>query len=114
MEKKHLLPDHLAFVPAVTLKKEKVEVNESPKDAEVVKGYLSGAKAQEICWLEHAMNLLTKDKLNKADANAWSAYHASLQTPSEDLLPALTQLLPLFHEKAATAAMIKHGMDMLR
>ena len=114
MEKQHLLPDHFAIVPVVTLKKEKVEVNESPKDAEVAKGHLSGAKAHENCWLEHAIKLLTKDKLDKADAIAWSAYHASLQTPSEDLLPALTQLLPLFQEKAATAAMIKHGMDMLR
>ena len=108
------MPDHFAIVPAVTLKKEKVEVNESPKDAEVVKGHLSGAKAQENCWLKNAIKLLTKDKLDRADAIAWSAYHACLQTPSEDLLSALTHLLPLFHEKAATAPMIKHGMDMLR
>ena len=86
----------------------------SPNDVEEVKGHLDGAKAQENCWLEHATKLLNREKLDEADAIAWSAYHASLQTPSEELLPAITQLLPLFHEKAATAAMIKHGMDMNR
>uniref|UniRef100_A0A1X7V0I8 Uncharacterized protein n=1 Tax=Amphimedon queenslandica TaxID=400682 RepID=A0A1X7V0I8_AMPQE len=30
------------------------------------------------------------------------------------MIPALNQLLPLFYEKAATAAMIKHGMDVIR
>lgn len=31
---------------------------------------------------------------------------------SDDLQPALTQVLPLFNEKAATAAMIKLGMNV--
>lgn len=56
--KKYLLPDHFTIVPAVTLKKEKVEVNESPNSVEVVKGHLDGAKT----WLEHAIKLLDKEK----------------------------------------------------
>lgn len=61
---------------------------------------------QESCWID-------KEVLESQDKIAWSAYHASLQSSSE-MIPALHQLLPLFYEKAATAAMIKHGMDVVR
>ena len=44
---------------------------------------------------------------------SWSAYHASLQNVSSDLHTTLTQLLPLFCHKAAMAAMIKHGINVL-
>ena len=52
--------------------------------------------------------------IGKDDILSWSAYHASLQNVSNDVQPVLSQLLPIFHEKAATAAMIKHGMDVIR
>ena len=55
-----------------------------------------------------------KANMDEGDIIAWSAYHASLQHPSDDIQPALTQLLPLFNEKAATSSMIKHGMDILK
>ena len=45
------------------------------------------------------------------DALVWAAYHASHQPLIEDP-PALCALLPLFYEKAATPAMIRHGMDV--
>lgn len=46
---------------------------------------------------------------------AWSTYHASVKDDLPDVLPrAITQLLPLFNEKAATPAMVKHGMDVLQ
>ena len=48
-----------------------------------------------------------------SDAIAWAAYHASVQPQVEDP-PALCALLPLFYEKSATPAMIKHGMDVER
>ena len=57
---------------------------------------------------------MEKEELDKDDILSWSAYHASLQNISSEVQPALTQLLPIFQEKAATAAMIKHGMDVLR
>jgi hypothetical protein len=47
------------------------------------------------------------------DAITWAAYHASLQSPLE-YPPALHALLPLFYERSATPAMIKHGMDVLQ
>ena len=44
---------------------------------------------------------------------AWAAYHASQQPPIEDP-PAVCMLLPLFYEKAATPAMVKHDMNVQR
>ena len=40
---------------------------------------------------------------------AWAAFHASQTIPIEDP-QTLNALLPLFYEKAATPAMVKHGM----
>lgn len=69
---------------------------------------------KEECWIEHSLKVIEKEELDQGDIVAWSAYHASLHDVSDDLQPALTQLLPLFYEKAATASMIKHGMDVQR
>lgn len=57
--------------------------------------------------------LLKKDEMEKGDAIAWTAYHVSQQTPAHGL-PALCAMLPLFYEKSATPAMIKHGMDVVK
>ena len=57
---------------------------------------------------------MEKEEVEEKDVVAWSAYHASKEILSDNVHPALTQLLPLFYENAATAAMIKHGMDMLK
>ena len=51
--------------------------------------------------------------MEENDDIAWSAYYASQEEPSDTIFPALTQLMPLFYEKAASAV-IKHGMDMLK
>ena len=42
----------------------------------------------------------------------WASYRASNQILSEDTSTALTQLIPLFYEKAVSAAMVKHGMNV--
>ena len=46
------------------------------------------------------------------DAVTWAAYHASTKIEKDQ--PALTALLRLFYEKAATPAMVKHGMIVLK
>ena len=76
--------------------------------------HLFDAQLKEKRWLEHARQQLLKDEDEKGDIVAWSAFHASMQDESADQHTSLTQLLPLFYEKAATAAMIKHGMNVLR
>ena len=69
---------------------------------------------KEISWLEHSTLLLDKNAVERGDTIAWSAFHASKENASTELHTTKTQLLPLFYEKAATAAMIKHGMNVVR
>ena len=117
--KKHVLPDNFTVVPAVALKKDSVmgqcygsQAPPPPNEIEAIEGHVQRSQTQEKCWLEHAIKLMEKEILDEGDAIAWSAYHASRQEISDLLEPATTQLLPLFYEKSATAAMIKHGMDV--
>ena len=44
---------------------------------------------------------------------SWASFHANLQ-PNIHNQPVTTALLPLFHEKADSPAMIKHGMDIVQ
>ena len=108
------LPDNYTIVPAVALNKDNVAVPKPPCEIVAAEGHLVQAQEKERHWVEHAIQLMEKEILDKGDIFSWSAYHASLLNASDDVQPALTQLLPLFHEKAATAAMVKHGMDVLR
>ena len=113
-EKNHHLPGSFTIVPAVALTKANVAVPATPNPIISFEGYLGRAHVKEKCWLDHSLKVIEKQELNKGEIVAWSAYHASLQDVSGDLQPALTHLLPLFYEKAATASMIKHGMDVQR
>ena len=74
---------------------------------------LDEAKAKENSWVKHSLTLVDKEELARDDTIAWFACHALLQEPYEDP-PALCALLPLFYEKAATPAMVKHGMEIQR
>ena len=80
-----------------------------------MQGNLSESKLTEkLTEKDHAMMLPEKEQVEEGDTIAWSAYHASQENCSDCIQPALTQLLPLFSEKAATAAMIKHAMNVLK
>ena len=112
-KKNHHLPDNFTTVPAVVLKPVNMPIPKTPYPITAFEGQLDIAQIKEKCWLKHSIKLIEKE-LEKGDIVAWSAYHASQQYASHYLLPALTQRLPLFYEEAATASMIKHGMDVLR
>ena len=108
------MPDNYTIVPAVALQKAIVVVPSPPCEIAPTKDHHVGAQGKEMCWLKHAIQVMEKEKLDKGDILSWSAYHASWQNISNEVRPALTQLLPVFSEKAATAAMIKHGMDVVK
>ena len=40
-------------------------------------------------------------------------FHYSTKNSVNDTLPGISTILPLFHEKAATTAMVKRAMDIL-
>ena len=73
---------------------------------------MAEAKRSEEQWVVHSLEKLDEESVTSGDTLAWAAFHASAQTEEDP--PALTALLPLFYEKAATPAMVKHGMDVIR
>ena len=93
------LPTNYTIVPAVAMKKESILVPKPPNEINTINGKLIGAKSQEKDWINHALRLIDKETCMISDEIAWSAYHASLQHPSEIVRPALTQLLPLFMKR---------------
>jgi len=81
---------------------------------EIIDSCLEKAKEEEVKWTDHSAQLLAKDKLDVNDYLSWAAFHASTEPDPEDPTSAIIALLPMFFEKAATIAMIKHGMDVLK
>ena len=63
-------------------------------------------------WRRPLIVKLDKEHVVAGDKLTWAAFHSAKQVEKDP--PALTALLPLFYEKAATPAMIKHGMDVVR
>ena len=108
---RHSLPDSYALVPPTELKTTSTSVPE--RSLQQVEGSLEEGKSKEKDWVEHALQKLNHDNLESKDAIVWAAYHSSAHLTEKDP-PALSALLPLFYEKAATPAMIKHGMDVLK
>lgn len=52
--------------------------------------------------------------VHTSDSNiSWAAYHASKQ-PVQEFTPAITAMLPLFHEESKSFAMIRHSMDVIK
>ena len=71
---------------------------------------------QEHNWLDTVIDILQKERLGRGDSIAWAAYHAAHQDTSclTNIRQVITQLLPLFYEKAATVAVLKHGMGIVQ
>ena len=114
---RHHLPDRYTTVPAVALDMSKVEVPDPANPTVRIAGDLVTAMKQEHSWLASAIPHLKKEELENGDVLAWAAYHAEGTSSSSclnDVQPAITQLLPFFYEKAATVAMVKHGMSLVQ
>lgn len=107
----HSLPASYAVVPPTELKTTATIV--PARNLCELSNTIEDHKSLESRWLAHSMELLNKEHLNSEDKIAWSAYHSAYQSVTKDP-PAVSALLPLFYEKAATPAMIKHGMDVLK
>lgn len=104
----HTLPENYTIVPAVSFKTHELKVPDSNRA--VFHGRLDTATVEEAKWTESGIVLMQKDNLQKDDFISWAAYHASNQPEPTDPV-VINVLLPLFYEKAARLAKIKHGMD---
>ena len=110
---KHRLPESYANVPPVSLTATSVSV---PKTNQLssFEGNLDRAIAQENAWLKHSQQKI-QGTLTSTDKIAWAAYHSTIRQGSQQHSPATVRaLMPLFYEKAATPAMVKHGMDVIQ
>ena len=105
------LPERYTNIPAVTCKINKLALPQVR--CTEIEGHLARAKKEELKWTDHAMQMLSKDKVETGDYLSWAAFHASVQSDPVDPIT-LISLLPLLPEKAATIAMIKHGMNILK
>ena len=106
------LPDKYAIVPQVGFDVNSVEVPATQTNVTVEnKEELQTAISEEKQWINSAIDLLDKGKLESGDHIAWGAYHAAKEDDPTDP-PGIHALLPLFTEKAASIAMIKHCMDV--
>ena len=103
------LPESYNTVPAVVLKKESYIVTDVsvPDSSVTASGHLKEAMVTEHTWLEPAINLIAQDDAEKGEHSL-----GCLSCCSNSAVPNVTQLMPLFYEKAATAAVMKHGMTV--
>ena len=74
--------------------------------------HIEEATARKGRWIHPASELLQLDTVREQSLS-WAAHHSSLQSQPYELL-AITALLPLFVEKADSAAMVKHVMSMIK
>ncbi|CAC5377315.1 unnamed protein product [Mytilus coruscus] len=107
-----LLPKSYSNPPPAVLKL-------SEPDIPLVEGELSidmssfpSALKGEFKWLKHvAENSSVKAKVGTNIS--WSDYHAAV-LPDWKKLPAVSALLPLFHEQAKSVAIIQHSLNIIR
>ena len=65
-------------------------------------------------WLQH-VHLAVHSGINAANVS-WSAFHASRLDlgSTKDTTVGICRLLPLFQEDAATVAMVRHSLDVIK
>ncbi|CAG2225317.1 unnamed protein product [Mytilus edulis] len=88
-------------------------------DIPLVEGELSidmfsfpAALKGEFKWLKHVAEN-SSVRATVGTNISWSAYHAAV-LPDGNKLPAVSALLPLFHEQAKSVAMIRHSLNIIR
>ena len=111
LDKNMQLPSSYAIVPEYALQTKKVSVVACPLDYDEHCCY-EQCMAEEYGWLQTAHTLLSNE-IKKTDRISWAAYHAA-QGRGNPIPETTEAMLPLFHEKAASPAMMKHGLDVLK
>eukprot|EP00733_Pompholyxophrys_punicea_P001379 Pompholyxophrys_punicea_v1_NODE_671_length_1479_cov_2.714888.p1 type:complete len:200 gc:universal NODE_671_length_1479_cov_2.714888:729-130(-) len=113
--KLHCLPDSYTVVPEVVCKdmlNPPARYYESVANVNIIEDAIK----QENKWfdsIKHTLNK-TSDEIKHNDYRlTWSSFH-SFNDKSMLKRPALIGRLPVFTEKAATHAMVKHGMTIIQ
>ena len=99
------LPGSYSIVPPIELKTTSIKV--PPRNQQPIESSLVENMERENLWIKCA-------SASNQQSTTRAAYHSNSHPNNKLKPPAITALLPLFYEKAATAAMIKHGMNVLK
>eukprot|EP00745_Piridium_sociabile_P003240 TRINITY_DN11945_c0_g1_i1.p1 TRINITY_DN11945_c0_g1~~TRINITY_DN11945_c0_g1_i1.p1 ORF type:complete len:368 (-),score=62.14 TRINITY_DN11945_c0_g1_i1:49-1152(-) len=110
------IPDLPAFYTDITpvVLKTPIEPPETPPSTphSDMNEQFANAVVNELQWLDTVHSAMTED--TTPENLSWGAYHSALQGPEIDQTPAISCLLPLFHDPSKSPAMIKHGMDVIK
>lgn len=107
---KHSLPESYSIVPAVACNTNMIAV--AQRDTRSIQSTIETELAKEMKWVDSTLPLLSKEKLDTSDFVSWGAHHAVSQI-TDCIQAGTSTLLPLFKEKAASIAMVKHGMTVI-
>ena len=108
-----ILPRSYTFVPPVG----KNLVTQPPvKDVHpVATSTFDEEKQHEQAWMTAVHDILYEDSDAEKDTpTMWSSFHAARSDAVGQPEEGIEAFLPLFHEKAATPEMIRHGMELVK
>ena len=71
---------------------------------------ISGAVVKDCAWILKASELIAQDKLKSGDIVTCAGFNSSLLLDESVKPKANISILPLFPDKAASVAMVKHSM----
>ena len=105
------LSDRYATVPPVEMKNDDVFVpRRGDGKVRPTKSLVSGAEIKDEAWISH----VDKGTLDKDDVVTWAEFNSQLSSDESIEPRAEIGILPIFPDKAASACMMKHTMDIVK
>ena len=109
------LSDRYATVPPVEMKNDDVFVpRRGDGKVRPTKSLVSGAEIKDEAWISHVDKVLQKGTLDKDDVVTWAGFNSQLSSDESIKLRAEIGIRPIFPDKAASACMMKHTMDIVK
>ena len=103
------LPDHYAVVHPVDLNNDYVLTPVA--EARPNQDQVHHAVEKDLSWLKHVSDVVAQDELVNLPVS-WSGYNSHIQDERDIKPRAIIGICPLFPDKAATASMMKHTMEI--
>ena len=109
------LPERYAIVPPVEMKNDNIFLpRRSDGKVRPTKSLVSAAEVKDEAWISHVDKVLQKGKLDKNDVVMWAGFNSQLSSDESIKPQAEIGILPLYPEKAASACMMKHTMEIVK
>ena len=107
------LPDSYTAVRPVILPKKEPDVPRLQGSFVSICPGMKEAFSLEYKWLQHVRDELNREISQNILQISWAAFHANQLLPNRGNQLSRSSLLPLFQEKAASAAMICHAINVI-